>query len=122
VVARWGPWTPARARDIELIKQRKLDRLAWAAFCATAVGVGERATPPRAGRCRRCGATVVAAVEVHRATAEAVTGSVQLCCTCVALRARVELRVALDGTPFGGVGSWYWRRRIPVATGPEVRP
>jgi hypothetical protein len=113
VVARWGPWTPARARDIELIKQRKLDRLAWAAFSAAATGT--RAAPRLAGRCRRCGAAAEISAELQHVTDARAVGNVHIACDCVQLDARVELRRTPGGAAFGAIGSWRWRRCAPAA-------
>jgi hypothetical protein len=102
---------------VALIKRRGLDRAAWDAFRAAVLGT--QAAPRLAGRCRRCGAAVATAVELHRATAGVAVGNVHIACSCVELRARVELRRAPGGGDFGTIGAWCWRRCAPAAV--EVR-
>jgi hypothetical protein len=106
--------------EIAVIKNRRLDQRVWTAACAAATGGHLSAIRP-AGTCRACGGTLRVTAELAP-VADGFSGVALLSCVCRQLRADVQVRMARDGTPFGGVGSWYWRRRIPVAAGPEVRP
>jgi hypothetical protein len=109
----WGEWAGVPPHSVALIKRRRLDLLVWRAFCATATGT--QAAPRLAGRCRRCGAAAEISAELQHVTPARAVGNVHIACSCVELRARVELRRTPGGAFFGTIGGWRWRRRVPAA-------
>jgi hypothetical protein len=101
------------------LKQRNLDRAAFEAFRAAVLGT--QAAPRLAGRCRRCGAAAEISAELQHVTPARAVGNVHIACSCVELRARVELRRAPAGAFFGTIGGWRWRRRVRATVAAEAQ-